>query len=67
MRPLHERRPGIVGAEVDALWLDLSASADSLRSLFVPYASEGMEAVPVGPWVSNAPNEGPRCLEPAGP
>jgi hypothetical protein len=43
-----------------------SVSADVLRALSVPYASEGIEAVPVGPWVSNARNEGPRCLEPAG-
>jgi putative SOS response-associated peptidase YedK len=66
MRPLHERMPVIVGADADALWLDPHASADALRALFVPYTSEGMEAVPVGPWVSNARNEGPRCLEPAG-
>ena len=65
MRPLHERMPVIIGAEADALWLDASASADALRALFVPFASEGMEAVPVGPWVSNARNEGPKCLEPA--
>ena len=53
MRPLHERMPVIVGADTDALWLDPSASADALRALFVPYASEGMEAIPVGSWVSN--------------
>jgi putative SOS response-associated peptidase YedK len=56
--------PVIVGDDAFALWLDPTASADALRALFVPYASEGMEATPVGPWVSNARNEGPRCLEP---
>jgi putative SOS response-associated peptidase YedK len=66
MRPLHERMPVIVGPDAEALWLDASASADSLRALFIPYASEGMESIAVGSWVSNARNEGPRCLEPAG-
>jgi hypothetical protein len=37
----------------------------ALRWLFVPFASERMEAYPVGAWVSNARHEGPRCLEPA--
>jgi hypothetical protein len=53
--------PVIVDVDADALWLDASASADALRALFVPYTSERMEAVPVGPWVSNARNEGPPC------
>jgi putative SOS response-associated peptidase YedK len=66
MRPLHERMPVILDAGGDALWLDTTASADSLRALFVPFASDRMEAFPVNPWVSNARNEGPRCLEPAG-
>jgi putative SOS response-associated peptidase YedK len=66
MRPLHERMPVILDPASDGVWLDRSASADALRALFAPYASEGMEAIAVGPWVSNARNEGPRCLEPAG-
>ena len=57
--------PVIVGAEADALWFDTSASADALRALFVPFASDRMEAFPVNPWVSNAKHAGPRCLEPA--
>jgi putative SOS response-associated peptidase YedK len=66
MRPLHERMPVIVGADADSLWLDAHASADALRALFAPYASKEMEAIAVGLWVSNARNEGPRCLEPDG-
>jgi putative SOS response-associated peptidase YedK len=58
--------PVILDPPSDAVWLDPSASADALRALFVPYASEEMEAMAVSPWVSNARNEGPRCLEPAG-
>lgn len=49
----------------EGAWLDPRSSADALRSLFVPFASERMQAFPVNPWVSNARNEGPRSLEPA--
>jgi putative SOS response-associated peptidase YedK len=65
MRPLHERKPVILDPASDGVWIDPTSSADALRSLFVPFASERMEAFPVGSWVSNARNEGPRCLEPA--
>jgi putative SOS response-associated peptidase YedK len=65
MRPIHERMPVILDAGGDALWLDPTAPTDALRALFVPYASERMEATPVSSWVSNARNQGPRCLEPA--
>jgi putative SOS response-associated peptidase YedK len=64
MRPLHDRMPVILDADGEALWLEQTASADALRVLFVPFASDGIEAFPVNPWVSNARNEGPRCLEP---
>ncbi len=65
MQPLHDRMPVLIDAASEGLWLDPHASADSLRALFVPYASAGMEAQPVGPWVSDARHEGERCLEPA--
>jgi putative SOS response-associated peptidase YedK len=66
MRPLHDRMPVILDDGGNALWLDPSASVDALRALFVPFASDRIEAFPVNPWVSNARNQGPRCLEPAG-
>jgi putative SOS response-associated peptidase YedK len=31
--------------------------------LFVPFASDRMEAYPVSSWVSDPKHEGPRCLE----
>jgi putative SOS response-associated peptidase YedK len=46
-------------------WLDPRASADVLRSLLVPYTTAKMEARPVGLWVNNPKNDGPKCLEPA--
>ena len=65
MRPLHDRMPVIVDETGEDVWLDFRSSAESLRSLFVPFASEEMELFPVNPSVSNARNEGPPCLEPA--
>jgi putative SOS response-associated peptidase YedK len=66
MRPLHERMPVIMDPASDALWLDPGADAATLHALLVPYPGEKMEAFPVNTWVSNARNQGPRCLEPAG-
>jgi putative SOS response-associated peptidase YedK len=66
MRPIHDRMPVILDAGGDALWLDPTASADSLRALFVPFPAGRMEAFAVSPWVSNARNQGPKCLEPMG-
>jgi putative SOS response-associated peptidase YedK len=65
MRPLHDRMPVILDTSAEDVWLDPRSSADSLRSLFVPFASTEMEAFPVIAWVSNPKHEGPRCLEPA--
>jgi putative SOS response-associated peptidase YedK len=62
MRPLHDRMPVILDPSADALWLEPTSSADALRALFVPYASERMEAYPVSPWVSDPKHEGARCL-----
>jgi putative SOS response-associated peptidase YedK len=65
MQPIHERMPVILGPSSEEQWLDPQTSADALRSLLVPYSSEGMEARPVGLWVNNPRNDGPKCLEPA--
>jgi putative SOS response-associated peptidase YedK len=65
MRPLHDRMPVILDTSAEDVWLDTRSTADVLRSLFVPFASADMEAFPVNAWVSNARNQGPRCLEPA--
>jgi putative SOS response-associated peptidase YedK len=63
MQPIHERMPVILGASAEEQWLDPRASADALRSLLVPYASDDMEARPVSLWVNNLKNDGPKCLE----
>jgi len=52
MKLLHDRMPVILDPATEEMWLDPRSSADELRSLLIPYASERMEAIPVGPWVS---------------
>jgi putative SOS response-associated peptidase YedK len=63
MRPLNDRMPVILDQASEGTWIDRNSSADALRSLFVPFASERMEAVAVSSWVNNARNQGPRCVE----
>jgi putative SOS response-associated peptidase YedK len=48
MRSLHDWMPVILDSLAENLWLDPLPAADALRSLFVPFASERMEAYPVG-------------------
>jgi putative SOS response-associated peptidase YedK len=57
MAPLHERMPVIIDRDAESDWLE--------RAVFSPYPSDRMGAYPVGVWVNNARNEGPRCAEPA--
>ena len=64
MRPIHDRMPVILDSASESTWLDPRSSANALRSLFVSFASERMEAYPLSSFVSNARNQGPKCLEP---
>jgi putative SOS response-associated peptidase YedK len=64
MQPIHDRMPLILGPSAEEQWLDPRSSTDALCSLLVPSSSEGMEARPVGLWVNNPKNDGPKCLEP---
>jgi putative SOS response-associated peptidase YedK len=65
MRPIHDRMPVILDPEREDEWLNPRSDPDSLRALLVPFTADRMEAYPVNPYVSNAKNEGPRCIEPA--
>jgi putative SOS response-associated peptidase YedK len=65
MRPIHNRMPVILDPDREDEWLNPRSEPDSLRALLVPFASARMEAFPVNPYVSNAKNEGVRCIEPA--
>jgi putative SOS response-associated peptidase YedK len=64
VRPVHERMPVIVARADFVAWLDPRTSAAELHALLRPYPAEAMEAVPVGRYVGNPRNEGPRCLAP---
>jgi putative SOS response-associated peptidase YedK len=66
MQPIHERMPVILGPSAEEQWLDPRCTPDSLSALLVPFAADHREAHPVNPYVSNAKNEGPRYIEPAG-
>jgi putative SOS response-associated peptidase YedK len=62
MRPFHDRMPVILAPVEYGTWLDPQTPADLLHKLLRPYPSEGMEAVPVGAYVSNPRHEGPQCV-----
>jgi putative SOS response-associated peptidase YedK len=55
--------PSTKNGAADAIWLDPDASPDELRALLIPYPNERLEVLAVGSWVSNARNQGARCLE----
>jgi putative SOS response-associated peptidase YedK len=68
VRPVHERMPVLVAPEHHALWLgERPAGPDALRALLRPWPASDMTAALVNPFVNNARNEGPRCLELLGP
>jgi putative SOS response-associated peptidase YedK len=54
--------PVILPAEHFAAWLDPQTTPAELHTLLRPYPAEEMAAVPMGRYVSNPRNEGPRCL-----
>jgi putative SOS response-associated peptidase YedK len=63
MRPIHDRMPVILATVAESVWLDPQAPVEDLRSMLVPFGSEKMEAYPVDPYVNNAKNQGPKCIE----
>ena len=45
-------------------WLDQRAGAEELLGMLRPAPEEGMTAVAVSSYVSNARNQGPQCIQP---
>jgi putative SOS response-associated peptidase YedK len=66
VRDCHDRMPVIVPPEAWGAWLG-DSDPDVLRALLVPYPAAGMAVRAVGKAVGSPRNEGPQCLEPAGP
>jgi putative SOS response-associated peptidase YedK len=62
VRPVHQRMPVIVAPGDFAAWFDPATPPAELHALLRPYPADEMTAVPVGRYVSNPRNEGPRCL-----
>jgi putative SOS response-associated peptidase YedK len=65
MRTIHDRMPVILNWQGENEWLNPRSAPDALRALLVPFDSTRMGAYPVDPYVNNAKNQGPKCIEPA--
>ena len=65
MRPLHDRMPVIVPAADHRRWLDPGCQdAAAVAPLLAPLPAELMVVRPVGTYVNNPRNDGPRCIDP---
>jgi putative SOS response-associated peptidase YedK len=65
VRPLHDRMPVILPAEVHALWLDPARKdVRQLQELLVPFPAEAMSVYPVGSVVSSVKNDSEQCIAP---
>ncbi len=61
---LHDRMPVILNQHDFDMWLDVEfEQREFLESLLVPYPSDEMKFDRVNPFVNNARNEGPQCIE----
>ncbi len=63
---VHTRQPVMLSREESRRWLDPEAGRDVLNALLATHLPTALEVVPVGTYVNNARNEGPRCVEPVG-
>ncbi len=63
-RPIHSRMPVILDPKDYDMWLDPNVSdSETLQPLLHPYASEKMQAYPVGKTVNRPTNDRPECIE----
>jgi putative SOS response-associated peptidase YedK len=64
MRPLHDRMPVILPAELYGPWLDHHIrDVDVLKGMLRPYPAEEMLAFPISTRVNSHRNEGPECIQ----
>lgn len=62
---IHDRMPVILPPAAFAAWLDPGLrEAAALEALLLPAPEGSLIALAVGPFVNDARNDGPRCLEP---
>jgi putative SOS response-associated peptidase YedK len=65
VRPIHDRMPVILSAAGCAAWLDPAIEDPrQLMPVLVPYASDEMEAQPVGDFVNSPAHDSQECIEP---
>jgi putative SOS response-associated peptidase YedK len=65
VRPIHDRMPVILRASGYTTWLDPAIDDPrQLMPLLAPYASDEMEAQPVGDFVNSPTHDSPQCVEP---
>jgi putative SOS response-associated peptidase YedK len=63
--PIHDRMPVILAPASIAAWLDPALREPGpLEALLAALPEAGLTARAVGPFVNDARNDGPRCLEP---
>jgi hypothetical protein len=63
MAPVHHRMPVVLGTNDYDQWLDPSAT--DLTKLLTPCPAAELICYRVDPYVNNARNQGPQCIEPA--
>jgi len=64
MREIHNRMPVILEPDDHAAWLDPQMQdASAVQHLLRPLHAERMVAQPIGKYVNNPRNEGPRCIK----
>jgi putative SOS response-associated peptidase YedK len=63
IQPIRDRMPVILDSEAENEWLNPRASTEELRTMLRPFPANRMKAYPVDPYVNNAKNQGPRCIE----
>lgn len=63
VRPIHDRMPVILPADVRQDWLDPEASPQALKALLRPYPGP-LEARVVSTRVNSPANDDPACVEP---
>jgi putative SOS response-associated peptidase YedK len=62
VRPAHDRMPVILLRDSYSEWLDPEVPESRLKELLVPYPTDAMKVVEVGPAVNSPKNDGPECL-----
>jgi putative SOS response-associated peptidase YedK len=68
MKPIHERMPVIIPAELLDKWLDPAIEGkEQLLDMLRPYPAGEMEAYPVSKRVNSPRNNSPECIKKLGP